>query len=214
MKKKIIISTLIVVFILALDQILKIWIKTHFYLGENFNLIGDKIRLRFIENPGMAFGLSWGEYWGKLFLSIFRIIAIGGLIYYLIYLIKKQEKTLTIICLSLITAGAIGNLLDCMFYGLIFNESGIYPGQIAQLFPENGGYAGFLFGKVVDMFYCPLFIFPEWIPFLGGQEFFSPIFNVADSAITIAVFIALIFYKKIFKKNNTEIQETVKNAVE
>ncbi|MDL2262128.1 lipoprotein signal peptidase [Bacteroidales bacterium OttesenSCG-928-I21] len=205
MKKKTIISISVILGILLIDQVLKIWVKTHMYLGEEISIIGNKILLHFIENPGMAFGMEFGGEWGKLALSIFRIIAIAALVYYLIKTIK-HENTLFVVCLSLIIAGATGNLIDSAFYGMIFGES--HWGQIAQIFPEGGGYASFLHGKVVDMFYCPIIntILPEWVPILGGEKFvfFSPVFNVADSAITVAIFMMLIFYKKIFKNTKSK----------
>lgn len=212
MKKSIILSIVVIFVILIIDQALKIWVKTDFYLYESVELIGNKVQLHFVENPGMAFGMElWGGNIGKILLSIFRIIAIAGLIYFLIQIIKKQQNMILVLCVSLIIAGAMGNLIDSAFYGLIFNESTTI--EKAILFPESGGYAPFLMGKVVDMFYCPLFKFPEWLPWLGGQTFFSPIFNVADSAITISVFIAIIFYKKIFKNNSIKKHETAENIV-
>ncbi len=199
MKQKTIISIIIISAIIIADQILKIWVKTNLMMGEEIHLIGDKIILHFTENPGMAFGMAFGGDTGKLILSLFRIVAIGGLIYYLIYIIKKNENTLFIVCVSMIIAGATGNLIDSAFYGMIFNDSYL---QVAQMFPPEGGYSKFLHGHVVDMFYCPVIntTLPEWLPFKGGENFifFRPIFNIADSAITVSVFMMLIFYKKIF----------------
>jgi signal peptidase II len=150
----------------------------------------------------MAFGMELGGSWGKLALSIFRIIAITGLSIYLYKILKAGENMFYIICISLVIAGATGNLIDSAFYGIIFNES---FGQVATMFPEGGGYAPFLYGHVVDMFYCPVIDthYPDWFPFVGGDRllFFRPVFNVADSAITVSVFLMIIFYRKVFRKN-------------
>lgn len=206
MRKKSLIAIAIILGILILDQVLKIWIKTNFTLGQELNIIGDKIKLHFVENEGMAFGMTFGGSWGKLFLSLFRVVAISLLIYYLCKIIKAGENLFYIICISLIIAGATGNLIDSAFYGLIFNESTYY--QVATMFPPEGGYAPFLHGKVVDMFYCPIIetTYPTWFPFVGGKEFlfFRPVFNVANSAITVSVFLLLIFYKRIFGESILE----------
>lgn len=188
----------IVILLLLLDQILKIWIKTHLELHESIE-ITPWFYLCFTENPGMAFGI---EVIGKLFLSIFRIVAVGFIGYYLYSLVKKNYPFGFIACISLILAGAIGNIIDSIFYGVIFDHS---YGQVATLFPEGGGYAGWLHGKVVDMFYFPLIEtrWPDWLPIWGGQEFvfFRPIFNLADSAICVGVFLLLIFYRNTLSKS-------------
>jgi signal peptidase II len=202
MNKKTFLSLSIIIIVIIADQILKIWIKTNMMLGEEIHLIKDKIIIYFIENPGMAFGMSFGGETGKLLLSLFRIVAISGLIYYLIRIIKENENTFYIVCISLVIAGATGNLIDSAFYGMIFNES---VGQVASMFPETGGYSKFLHGHVVDMFYCPVIdtVLPDWVPFKGGERFvfFRPVFNIADSAITTSVFLMIIFYKKVFKNS-------------
>lgn len=195
-------KSLIVIFlVLMIDQVSKIFMKTHFFMGEEVHIMGDWFILHFTENPGMAFGYELGFSWGKLALSVFRILAIGALIIYLITLIRRKSPSGLIISLSLILAGAIGNMIDSAFYGMIFNES-LYH-QKAIMFPPEGGYAGFLHGHVVDMLYFPLFSFnwPQWIPWLGGNnfQFFQPVFNIADSAITVGVASILIFQKRFFK---------------
>lgn len=167
-------------------------------LGESYHIFGDWFQIFFIENNGMAFGWEFGAQWGKLLLGIFRLVAVALLFYLIYYLVKKKVKFGPILGISLITAGALGNIIDGMFYGMIFSES-TYT-QVATLFPEGGGYAGFMQGKVVDMLYFPLFTFPEWVPFLGGQIFFSPVFNIADSAITIG-FLYLLIFQWDFLKN-------------
>ena len=201
--------------IIIVDQLIKLLVKTHMSIGEDIMLIGSWCRLRFIENEGFAFGMAFGGMAGKIFLTLFRIVASGLIIWYLIKLIKKGgARTHFIICLTLILAGAIGNLIDSCFYGLIFSKSSPY--DVALLFPAEGGYAPFLQGKVVDMFYFPLFEldWPSWIPFIGGKhfEFFSAIFNFADAAFTSGVIwliIELLFFvdkdeTRVFNKKNKE----------
>lgn len=186
---------IVIACVIILDQILKIWVKTNFYIGESVH-ITDWFQLVFIENNGMAFGMEIGS---KLFLSLFRIIAVIVLIYYICRIKSRPYiKKGYIVCWSLITAGALGNIIDCLFYGLIFNNP--IPPEVATMFPESGGYASLFHGRVVDMFYFPLFSFdwPEWMPFVGGEHFlfFQPIFNLADAAITIGILSVILFYSK------------------
>jgi len=196
-KKYSLISVGIILFLVLADQIFKIWVKTHFALGESIPVLGNWFNLRFIENEGMAFGLSFGDNIGKLLLSIFRILLTGFMFYYLFRLIKQSKVDLLIISVfSLIIAGAMGNILDSLFYGLIFNES--TPFAVATLFPPEGGYAPFFYGKVVDMFDFNLFPLPDWVPIFGGSYFFPAIFNIADSCITVGVIMVIIFNKKFF----------------
>lgn len=192
------IALLVTLLIVLIDQIIKIYVKTHYYLGEETR-IASWFRILFIENNGMAFGWEIGS---KLFLTLFRIAFCGFIIYY-ISKIKDLASTKPgfIVCVSLILAGALGNIIDCMFYGLIFNNPA--PPAVASLFPAEGGYGTFLHGLVVDMFYFPLFSFtwPDWVPFVGGSyfQFFQPVFNFADAAITVGIFIFIIWYSRNFK---------------
>ena len=190
---------LIVIFIvLLIDQISKFWVKLSMTIGESIPVFGDWFQIYFIENNGMAFGWEFGAEFGKIALGVFRIIAVALFFYLLYYLSRKKIKFGPLFGISLITAGALGNIIDGMFYGMIFSESTFT--QVATLFPDGGGYAGFMQGKVVDMLYFPLFTFPEWMPLVGGQIFFSPIFNIADSAITIG-FLYLLIFQWDFLKN-------------
>lgn len=194
-------SILIVVLILLIDQVLKIWIKTHMALGDEFSVIGRWFLIHFVENNGMAFGFEFGGDYGKIFLSLFRLIAIVGIGWYIVKLVKKDVSMGFIACVSLIFAGAVGNLIDSAFYGMVFTDS---YGKVATLFTPGGGYASFLHGRVVDMFYFPLIsgIYPSWVPFLGGTDFqfFRPVFNIADSSISIGIFSIIIFYRSQFNK--------------
>ena len=194
-------SILLILIILVLDQILKIWVKTHMEIGDEIHLFGKYGMLHFIENNGMAFGMEMGGNKGKVILSLFRIIAICGIGWFLVSLLKKKANIGLILAVSAILAGAIGNLIDSAFYGMIFSESFIQP---AILFPPGGGYSSFLHGRVVDMFYFPVINthWPVWSPFRPGESFFflRPVFNIADSAITCGVFAILIFQKRMFKE--------------
>lgn len=203
-------ATIVIVGILIIDQLVKIWVKTHMFLGESIH-IADWFQIYFIENNGMAFGMEMGS---KLFLTLFRIVAVGLLIYYL-WKIRNRNyiKTGYLVCIALITAGAAGNIVDSVFYGVVFNNP--YPPEIAQAFPPEGGYAALFHGRVVDMLYFPLFSFywPDWVPFVGGNFFlfFQPIFNIADAAITVGILVLIIFYSKYLsmvpQENATEQTE-------
>lgn len=178
------------------------------YLDESIEVFGNWFYIHFIENPGMAFGLEFGGDTGKLLLSIFRLLAISGIAYYLWQLIKNKAHSGFIIATSLVFAGAFGNIIDSAFYGLIFSESPPYTPQTAELVPIGTGYAGFLHGHVVDMLYFPLIegYWPQWMPWVGGSffQFFRPVFNVADSAITIGIFIIILNQKKFFASSTSK----------
>lgn len=199
---------LIILVILVLDQVLKIYIKTNYYLGEEHNVLGSWFRLHFVENAGMAWGWKFGGDWGKILLTLFRLAAvIVGFFYLRVMLTKKFPRGL-MICAALIYAGALGNLIDSMFYGLIFEET-TYT-TIGDAFTGKG-YAGFLHGKVVDMLYFPMIHtnLPSWIPFVGGKEFtfFDPVFNIADTAISTGVITILVFQRRFFPKSSPPSQQ-------
>ena len=187
-------AVLVILAILLIDQAIKIWVKTSMTLHESIH-ITDWFYIAFIENNGMAFGMQLGS---KIILSLFRVVAIGILGYYIWQQVQRQAKTGYIILLSMVLAGAAGNLIDCMFYGLIFNASSPY--YLSYFVTFGTGYAPFLMGKVVDMFYFPLIEsdWPQWVPFVGGDHFifFSPVFNFADSCISVSVVWLLLFYRK------------------
>jgi len=184
----------VIVLILLADQVIKIWVKTHLALSEDIRITGW-FYIRFIENPGMAMGI---EVFGKLFLTVFRIVTSIAIVYYIYLLIKNNFKLGYIIVVSMIFAGAVGNIIDSIFYGVIFSES--TPMHLAVLFPPEGGYGSWLHGEVVDMFYFPLFSFrwPSWVPWIGGTdfEFFRYIFNLADASISVGIVVLLLFFRK------------------
>ena len=193
-------SVLLILLILFVDQFLKIWVKTHMEIGHEIHMFGNWGILHFIENNGMAFGMEMGGKPGKFILSIFRIIAIFGIGWFLSSLIIKKANLGLILAVSAIMAGAIGNIIDSAFYGMIFSESFNQP---AVLFPPEGGYSFFLHGKVVDMFYFPVINthWPDWSPIKPGESFvfFRPVFNIADSAITCGVISIVLFQKRMFR---------------
>ena len=191
-------SFLIIFIVLFIDQATKVYIKLHFVLGEHVEVF-NWFQICFVENNGMAFGM---EFIGKLFLTLFRIVAVGGLAYFIYHLIKKQFRTGYILTVSLLLAGAAGNIIDSVFYGLIFSDS---FGQVASFLPEDGGYASLFHGKVVDMLYFPIIRND-----IGETIFFSPVFNIADSCITISVVIILIFFRKDL---NESLESKKKNDV-
>jgi len=192
--------TILIILILLIDQIVKIWIKTHMTLGESFPVFGNWFQIYFIENNGMAFGMQLGGAMGKLLLSLFRIALAGFIIHYIYKLIRAKTPTGILVGVALILVGAIGNIFDSLFYGLIFSESTFT--EVSTLFPDGGGYAPFLFGRVVDMLYFPIIntTLPDWFPIWGGEEFvfFRPIFNIADSCITTGVVYMLLFHRRFF----------------
>ena len=194
-------SIFIIVLILVIDQISKIYIKTHFVLGETIPVF-EWFKIAFVENEGMAWGAKIPGKYGKLILTLFRLVAIVGIGYWLWDSIKKKHSKILTISIALIFAGAFGNIIDSVFYGIIFNDSHL---QIATMFPPDGGYGTLFHGKVVDMFYFPFIqnaVFPSWIPFIGGETFtfFNAIFNVADFAISCGVGILIVFNKRVFPK--------------
>lgn len=195
---------LIVLFIVVIDQITKFLVKTTMYIGQEYHFLGDWGRIHFIENNGMAFGMEFAGDTGKIILTLFRLVAVIALAIYISRSVRKNMNSLFLVLLSMIMAGALGNIIDSVFYGLIFNSS--TPYQLASFMPEAGGYAPLMHGKVVDMFYFPILkgFWPDWVPLVGGKyyEFFRPIFNIADSAITLGVFGLIIFQRRFFKNTS------------
>jgi signal peptidase II len=209
---------LLIILILVADQALKFHIKTHYILGEEHNVIGSWFRLHFVENEGMAWGLKFGGGTGKIVLTLFRLVAVILGTFYLRDIIRKKYNTGFIICAALIYAGAFGNLIDSMFYGMIFSNSN--PFMPATLFPPHGGYAPFFHGQVVDMLYFPIIhtYYPSWFPITSwrGQEFefFSPVFNLADSSISIGVIALLIWQKKFFPNKQQPSKQAVQTSAD
>ena len=193
------IAFLVIAFLLIADQILKLWVKSHFYLGEERKVIGNWFILHFVENRGMAFGFEFAGRFGKVLLTLFRLIAASAIMVYLLKLIKKGIPTGLVISIAMIFAGAVGNIFDSAFYGLLFSDS---YGRIAEFLPATGGYETFLHGSVVDMLFFPLIkgTWPSWSPIHAGESFlfFRPVFNIADSSITVGITIILLFYRKFF----------------
>jgi signal peptidase II len=206
MAKRGMLVTLIVVGVLLVDQLIKIWVKTNMTLHEQIEIL-SWFKIVFIENNGMAYGMEIGS---KLVLSLFRVVAISVLGYYMVGQVKRQARWGYLVCLSMIFAGAVGNLLDSMFYGLVFNASSEF--YTSYFVPFGTGYAPFLMGKVVDMFYFPLIVttWPDWVPVVGGNPyvFFSPIFNFADASISVGVVVLLLFYRK--EISELSLKKTVK----
>ncbi len=206
---------LIILAILLVDQSLKFYIKTNFYLGQEIKVFGlEWFRVHFVENEGMAWGWKMGGQWGKIVLTLFRLAAVIAGVFIIRDFIKKKNHTGFIVCSALIFAGALGNLLDSLFYGLIFQDSDPYMQNIANLVPAGKGYAGFLHGKVVDMLYFPLIRdahYPSWFPVWGGEEFefFRPVFNIADASISTGVITILVFQNRFFKKKEENNNVTV-----
>ena len=199
---------LIVFLVLLIDQLIKIYVKTHFYLGDEYHVAGNWFIIHFTENNGMAYGMELGGQFGKLLLSSFRILAVAGIGYYLWKLTKSREDQLYVVCIALIFAGAIGNIIDSAFYGMIFSDSGY---DIAKFMPAEGGYSSFLHGKVVDMFYFPVIEghFPSWFPIWGTEEFvfFRPVFNFADASISVGVILIILFQKRFFGKKKVTAEQ-------
>lgn len=203
-----------VLIVLLLDQLLKIYIKTHFSYGEEHNVIGDWFKLHFIENEGMAFGMKFGEHWGKLFLTLFRLVAVAWGFYFIQNtLIKEKYSNGLIFCASLILAGALGNSIDSVFYGKIFTESSFH---VAKWTAWGQGYTDMFHGRVVDMLYFPVLkgTYPTWFPIWGGEdfEFFRPVFNIADAAISGGVISIFVFQGKMLSKEKNPIDEIKTNV--
>ena len=193
-KRQILVFSLMALAVI-IDQVIKIAVKTNMHLGEAIYVCGEWCQIRFIENPGMAFGM---ELFSKFFLTSFRVIAVGLLFYYLLKILKEGKQPFGyILCIAFILAGAMGNLIDCLFYGEIFTDS---FGKVAEFVSWGDGYASFMHGKVVDMFSFPLFTWPRWVPIIGGDIFFGPVFNFADACVSCAMIAMLIYYRNIILK--------------
>lgn len=201
---------ILILLILIIDQLIKIYVKTHFAIGDDVKVLGlDWFRIHFLENKGMAFGMNFGNNVGKFLLTLIRVILSVAIFIYMNKLIRKGEKKIIIYSFALIFAGAVGNIIDCLFYGIVFNESTVFVA--ATMFPDGGGYAPLLFGRVVDMFYFPLIdtTWPDWVPIVGGNNFrfFNAIFNFADASITVGVVLLLISYMVLSAKKEKQVEE-------
>lgn len=207
------IALVVIFFILIADQVFKIWVKTSFVLGEDRPVLGNWFILHFIENKGMAFGFEFAGRHGKVILSVFRLIAASAIFWYLMKLIKKGIPTGLVVSIAMIFAGAVGNVIDSAFYGLIFTDS---FGRIAEVFPKGGGYETFLHGSVVDMLYFPIIntTWPSWSPINAGESFifFRPVFNIADSSISVGIAIILIFFRKYFNEEEKKKEEMLEEV--
>ena len=188
------------VLLVVIDQVIKVLVKTQMTLGEHIPVLGNWFQLLFVENNGMAFGMSFGGVIGKYALTVFRIVLFGALVWWISKLLKREKPVPTgvLVGLTLITAGALGNISDCLFYGLVFSESTL--STVATL----GHYAPLMQGKVVDMFYFPLWTWPDWVPLLGGRIFFEPVFNFADSCVTVGAIYLILFQYRFFAKEDAE----------
>lgn len=199
-------SILVIILVLLIDQISKVYIKTHFSLHEEVKIL-SWFRIVFVENKGMAWGVELPGSYGKLILTLFRLVAISGIGYWLYDSIRKNSPKILTFCIALIFAGAFGNIIDSVLYGVLFEESTRV--NIASFLPADGGYETLFYGKVVDMIQFTFYddILPDWIPFWGGEHFsfFDPVFNIADSAISVGVFLLIVFYKKAFPKQEEEL---------
>ena len=188
------------VLLVVIDQVIKVLVKTQMTPGEHIPVLGNWFQLLFVENKGMAFGMSFGGVIGKYALTVFRIVLFGALVWWISKLLKREKPVPTgvLVGLTLITAGALGNIIDCLFYGLVFSESTL--STVATL----GHYAPLMQGKVVDMFYFPLWTWPDWVPLLGGRIFFEPVFNFADSCVTVGAIYLILFQYRFFAKEDAE----------
>jgi signal peptidase II len=217
-------NVLITIFsVLFIDQFIKLWVKANFFLGQEIGAFGF-IKFQFIENPGMAFGMTFGGVWGKIALSLFRVGAVVAIWFIIRNLLSNKAHKGLVFCVGLIFAGALGNILDSAFYGLMFSESLQMVTGVAEFMPEAGGYANFMMGHVVDMVHFEFF-YPSWAPFdLAGSEVFPPIFNIADFSISVGVGIIIVFNKRclgkgkgdfsIFRKQQEVAKDPINSEVE